>query len=97
MPQGTEAPTDGCFGDMDTARTTFEALKSTRLERDAWRDAVSAISGDIEAVRREGKNKLEALNESFDAERKEAGRRSTRNTILALVLGGIVGLVAGNN
>lgn len=97
MPQGVEAPTDGYFGDTDTARLTFEALKSTRLERDAWRNTVFIISGDIEAARQDGKTKLKVLNDSFDTERKALGRRSTRNTIIGVVLGVVAGLVIGNN
>lgn len=97
IPQGVEAPTDGYFGDTDTARTTFEALKSTRLERDAWKSAVFTISDDIEAARQDGKTKLKALNSAFDKERRAAGRRSTRNTIIGVVLGVVAGLVVGNN
>lgn len=97
MPQGVEAPIDGYFGDGDTARTTFEALKTTRLERDEWRNAVFVISGDIEAVRTDAKAQLEDLNCGFTAERKAAGRRSTRNTVIGVVLGVVAGLVIGNN
>lgn len=97
MPQGVEAPIDGYFGDEDTARTTFEALKSTRLERDEWRNTVFVISEDIEVVRTDAKVQLEDLNRSFAAERKAAGRRSTRNTVIGVVVGILAGLVVGNN
>ncbi len=97
IPQGTEAPTDGYFGDTETARETFEALKTTRLERDAWHDTVLVISGDIELVRQDAKAQLKALNKSFNDERKALKRKQTANTVVWFVVGGVVGLVVRNN
>lgn len=92
-----EAPEDGYFGDTTTAQKTFEALKTTRLERDEWRNAVFLISGDVEAVRTDMKGQLNNLNDSFNKERKAIKRQRTINTVIGLVLGGIAGLVIGNN
>ena len=96
IPQGTKAPTEGYFGDTETARETFEALKTTRLERDAWHDTVLVISSDIELVRQDMRTQFKALNNSFNKERKALKRKRMVNTVLGLLVGGVVGLVIGN-
>ena len=96
IQKGTETPTEGYFGDTETARETFEALKTTRLERDAWHDTVLVISGDIELVRQDMRTQLKALNNSFNDERKALKRKRTVNTVIGVIAGAVVGLVIGN-
>lgn len=93
IPKETAVPKDGYFGDTATAQKTFEALKTTRLERDAWRNTVLVISADIEAVRGDAKAQLKTLNDSIKNERKAAERK----TFLFFIVGAVAGIVIGSN
>ena len=97
MPQGVEAPEDGYFGNTATAQKTFEALKTTRIERDEWQNTVQAISADVEAVRLDAKEQLDGLNTAIKDERKAAKGKRRGAAIFGVVIGVVAGLVIGNN
>lgn len=103
VSSGDIVPADGYYGDEETGRETLEATRARRLERDAWQQAVLAISDDLTKTQSTLGVQLAALDQALEAERQErekalkaANKRTVAMTVLGIVVGGVIGCIAAN-
>ena len=89
---------------VEEARLTLEALKTTRTERDIWKEAFNTASHDVLLIKEQLDTQLTDLTAQINQERNAykthitAIKRTNRtNIIWALILGGIAGAAIGAN
>lgn len=94
----------GVYGTVEEARLTLEALKTTRTERDIWKEAFNTASHDVLLIKEQLDTQLTDLTAQINQERNAykthitAIKRTNRtNIIWALIVGGIAGAVIGAN
>ena len=94
----------GVYGTVEEARLTLEALKTTRTERDLWKEAFNTASHDVLLIKEQLDTQLTDLTAQINQERNEykthitAIKRTNRtNIIWALILGGVAGAAIGAN
>ena len=94
----------GVYGTVEEARLTLEALKTTRTERDLWKEAFNTASHDVLLIKEQLDTQLTDLTAQINQERNAykthitAIKRTNRtNIIWALILGGIAGAAIGAN
>ncbi len=94
----------GVYGTVEEARLTLEALKTTRTERDLWKEAFNTASHDVLLIKEQLDTQLTDLTAQINQERNAykthitAIKRTNRtNIIWALIVGGIAGVAIGAN
>lgn len=94
----------GVYGTVEEARLTLEALKTTRTERDLWKEAFNTASHDVLLIKEQLDTQLTDLTAQINQERNAykthitAIKRTNRtNIIWALIVGGIAGAAIGAN
>ena len=94
----------GVYGTVEEARLTLEALKTTRTERDLWKEAFNTASHDVLLIKEQLDTQITDLTAQINQERNAykthitAIKRTNRtNIIWALILGGIAGAAIGAN
>ena len=94
----------GVYGTVEEARLTLEALKTTRTERDLWKEAFNTASNDVLLIKEQLDTQITDLTAQINQERNAykthitAIKRTNRtNIIWALILGGIAGAAIGAN
>lgn len=106
VPKGfTVTDSKGCvYGTVEEARLTLEALKTTRTERDIWKEAFNTASHDVLLIKEQLDTQLTDLTAQINQERNAykthitAIKRTNRtNIIWALIVGGIAGAAIGAN
>lgn len=94
----------GVYGTVEEARLTLEALKTTRTERDLWKEAFNTASHDVLLIKEQLDTQLTDLTAQINQERNAykthitAIKRTNRtNIIWALIVGGVAGAAIGAN
>ena len=94
----------GVYGTVEEARLTLEALKTTRTERDLWKEAFNTASHDVLLIKEQLDTQITDLTAQINQERNAykthitAIKRTNRtNIIWALILGGVAGAAIGAN
>lgn len=94
----------GVYGTVEEARLTLEALKTTRTERDLWKEAFNTASHDVLLIKEQLDTQLTDLTAQINQERNAykthitAIKRTNRtNLIWAFLIGGIAGAAIGAN
>ena len=94
----------GVYGTVEEARLTLEALKTTRTERDIWKEAFSIASNDVNNIKVQLDIQLNELTDQINQERtankkhtKAIQKANRTNLIWAFLIGGIAGAAVGAN
>lgn len=84
-------------GNKETLQTTVELIKTTKAERDAWKDAYKNISDDIASLTSSMDIQLKELETQINKERKAHKQITTKKSLTFLFIGVLVGgLIASN-
>ena len=87
----------GVYGTVEEARLTLEALKTTRTERDIWKEAFSIASNDVNNIKVQLDTQLNELTDQINQERTAIQKANRTNLIWAFLIGGIAGAAVGAN
>lgn len=94
----------GVYGTVEEARLTLEALKTTRTERDIWKEAFFIASNDVNKIKAQLDTQLSELTDQINQERtahknhtKAVQKANRTNIIWAFLIGGIAGAAIGAN
>ena len=87
----------GVYGTVEEARLTLEALKTTRTERDIWKEAFSIASNDVNNTKVQLDIQLNELTDQINQERTAIQKANRTNLIWAFLIGGIAGAAVGAN
>ena len=94
----------GVYGTVEEARLTLEALKTTRTERDLWKEAFNTASHDVLLIKEQLDIQLNELTDQINQERtahrthtKAIQKANRTNLIWAFLIGGIAGAAIGAN
>lgn len=94
----------GVYGTVEEARLTLEALKTTRTERDIWKEAFFIASNDVNKIKAQLDTQLSELTDQINQERtahknhtKVVQKANRTNIIWAFLIGGIAGAAIGAN
>ena len=99
VPQGQTitASEDIVIGNKETLKKTVEVIKSTKAERDAWKEAYNTVSKDMVILAVSVDAQLEELEAQLNSERKAHKREANKRAVKLLFLGMLVGgLIASN-
>ena len=99
LPQGQTitASEDMVVGNKETLQTTVELIKTTKAERNAWKDAYKNVSADIAFLTSSMDIQLQELETQINKERKAHKQVTTKKSLTFLVIGVLVGgLIASN-
>lgn len=84
-------------GDKATLKTTVELIKTTKAERDAWKEAYNSISGDVALITTSMDIQLQELENQINKERKAHKQREARKKLTFMFVGMLIGgLIASN-
>ena len=91
IPQGQTitASEDIVIGNKETLKKTVEVIKSTKAERDAWKEAYNTVSKDMVILAVSVDAQLEELEAQLNSERK-AHKRELRLLFLGMLVGGLI-------
>ena len=84
-------------GNKETLKMTVELIKTTKAERDAWKNAYKSVSADIAFLTSSMDIQLQELETQINKERKVHKQVTTKKSLTFLVIGVLVGgLIASN-
>ena len=84
-------------GNKETLKMTVELIKTTKAERDAWKDAYKNVSADIAFLTSSMDIQLQELETQINKERKAHKQVTTKKSLTFLVIGVLVGgLIVSN-